>query len=249
MAKEKKEFLGLTKMLQKIAHRYSFSNVYDDFLKMAICAFSLGKMEKEYEQIAGKYSKDELQLFGQALAEMINEYDQHTTACGEWQDILGNVFEETNSSFSAGSSGQFFTPVSICKLMASFVTGTEPCDEGVTVNDCSSGSSRNLIAHSRMNPINRYRAFYVAQDLDERCVNMSVLNFIMFGMKGVVIHMNTLSMEVYKGYRIYLADTMMGIQPLTINECMRYITSSKSEDKEKPINIDVTNVTQLNLFL
>lgn len=252
MAKDKKEFLGLTKMLQKIAHRYSFSSVYDDFLKMAICAFSYGKMEKEYEQIAGKYSKDDIVLFGHALAEMINEYDQHSTSCGEWDDILGNVFEETNSSFSASGSGQFFTPVSLCKMMAALTTGTDPCNDDIIVNDCASGSSRNLIAHSRMNPMNRYRAFYVAQDLDERCVNMSVLNFIMFGMKGIVIHMNTLSMEIYGGYRIYLADTMMGIQPLTVNECMYHITTAKQEKKEEtpeaPKIIDVTNIKQLSLF-
>ncbi len=253
MAKEKKEFLGLTKMLQKIAHRYSFTSVYDDFMKMAICAFSYGKMEKEYAQIASKYSKDDLILFGYALGEMINEYEKKSTTCGEWDDILGNVFEETNSSFSASGSGQFFTPVSVCKLMASLVEGTDPCNEDIIVNDCSSGSSRNLIAHSRMNPMNRYRAFYVAQDLDERCVNMSVLNFIMFGMKGVVIHMNTLTMEVFGGYRVYLADTMMGIKPLSINECFSFITTQKNDSRESEITkvqevVDVTNIKQLSLF-
>lgn len=254
MAKDKKEVLGLTKVLQKIAHKYSFSSVYDDFLKMAICALSMGRMEKEYLQIAGKYSKDELVLFGHALAEMVQEYEQHNLPSGEWRDILGNVFEETNSSFSASGSGQFFTPDSLCNMMAQITAGTEPCDDGIIVNDCASGSGRNLIAHSRLHPLNRYRAFYIAQDLDERCVNMSVLNFFMFGMKGVVIHMNTLSMKIYGGYRIWLADTFMGIKPISVNECYEYLTTKSEPEtepeqpKETPKILNVTNIQQLSMF-
>jgi hypothetical protein len=107
--------------------------------------------------------------------------------------------------------------------MANLLGDINECQEGIIVNDCSSGSSRNLIAHTRLNPKNRINAFYVAQDLDERCVNMSVLNFIMFGMKGIVIHMNTLTMEVFKGYRIWLPETMMGITPLSKHECLNYL--------------------------
>lgn len=246
MSKDKKEFLGLTKMLQKIAHKYSFSRVYDDFIKMSICAFSLGQMEKEYLEIAGKYNKDELVLFGHALAEMVNEYEQNNLPNGDWKDILGNVYEETNSSFSASGSGQFFTPVSVCKVMAQLTTGTEKCEDEITVNDCASGSGRNLIAHARLHPLNRYRAFYIAQDLDERCVNMSVLNFMMFGMKGVVIHMDTIQMKIYGGYRIYLPETCMGIKPLSVNECYEFISTSNEQTKENIINVNSDN--QLSLF-
>jgi len=245
MSKNKKEFLGLTKVLQKISHRHNFSNVFDDFMTMAICAYSFGKMEDLYMKTISKYSADEIQLFGQALGEMINEYHNNMNDEGDWKDILGKVFEETNSSFTASNNGQFFTPDSLCNLMAQIVGSKEACEENIYVNDCSSGSGRNLIAHSRLNPLNRFRAFYVAQDLDERCVNMSVLNFVMFGLKGIVIHMNTLSMEIFKGYRIYLADTMIGIKPLTVDECKKFLITEKTEE---PKIIDVTKNKQLSLF-
>jgi type I restriction enzyme M protein len=245
MSKNKKEFLGLTKALQKISNRHNFSNVFDDFMTMAICAYSFGKMEDLYVKTISKYSADEIPLFGQALGEMINEYDNNMNDEGDWKDILGKVFEETNSSFTASNNGQFFTPHSLCNLMANLICSKEACEENIYVNDCSSGSGRNLIAHSRLHPLNRFRAFYVAQDLDERCVNMSVLNFVMFGLKGIVIHMNTLSMEIFKGYRIYLADTMMGIKPLTVDECKRFIITEKAEE---PNIINVTNNKQLSLF-
>jgi type I restriction-modification system DNA methylase subunit len=249
MSKNKKEFLGLTKVLQKISNRHQFSNVFDDFMQMAICAFSMGKMEDVYLKIASNYNKEDLQIFGEALSAMIDEYEMGMNNDGDWIDILGNVFEETNSKFEASGAGQFFTPESICKIMAQITSGTDECEENITVNDCSSGSSRNLIAHSRLHPKNRFNTFYVAQDLDERCVKMSVLNFFMYGMKGIVIHMNTISMEIFGGYRIYLADTLMGIQPLTINDCYNYLTAPKEDVLNKVIDVtNSTNLKQATLF-
>lgn len=246
MSKSKKEFLGLTKALQKICGRHQFNYVFDDFMTMAICAFSYGQMEELYMKTASRYDAEEMKLFAQALAEMVNEYDSNMGEDGSWKDILGNVFEETNSSFTASNNGQFFTPDTLCNMMAQLVGSKDVCENGIIVNDCSSGSSRNLIAHSRLHPKNRYNAFYVAQDLDERCVKMSVLNFLMFGMKGVVIHMDTLSMEIFKGYRVYLADTMLGVRPLNVNECKQFLFEQK--ETPAPKKIEVGNFEQATLF-
>jgi len=230
MAKEKKEFKGLYKKISDIAYRHQISRVFDDFLKMAVCAFAQGSMEDIYMKIAASYNAEELQLFGHALAEMVHEYDNGSDASGTWNDILGDVFMEVNSSSQASASGQFFTPIEICNLMAQMV-----CDKSAeTVCDPACGSSRNLIAHSRLEPNNRLHTFYYGSDLDERCVNMSVLNFIMFGLRGVVIHMDTLRMEIYKGYRIYLPELGSRVQLLTAAECRQFITSAKTDKEQHP---------------
>jgi hypothetical protein len=219
-------------------------------MQMAICAFAMGRMEDVYMPIAARYSPENLPIFGQALAEMINEYEAGMDNEGSWIDVLGKVFEETNSSFAASGAGQFFTPETVCNVMVKLTAGTDECEDGIMVNDCACGSGRNLIAHSRLHPKNRLKAFYVGQDLDERCVKMCVLNFFMYGMKGVVIHMDSLQMKIFGGYRIYLADTLMGIKPLTINECYTYLTTSKEEEKEPAKIIDITsnNLSQASLF-
>lgn len=240
MSKDKKEFLGLTKALQKIAGRHHFTNVFDDFMQMAICAFAMGRMEDVYLSIASKYNKEEMSMFCQALAEMVKEYEDGMNPDGSWIDLLGNVFEETNSSFTASASGQFFTPPTVCNFMAQITCGPDECASGITVNDCACGSGRNLIAHSRLHPNNRLNTFYVGQDMDKRCVNMCVLNLFMYGMKGIVIHMDTLGMKIFGGYRVYLADTLMGIAPLSVSDCYQFLTTSKDAETEPAKVIDIS---------
>ena len=168
---------------------------------------------------------------------MIMDYEATTTADGGWTDLLGRCYEENASQSGRSNMGQFFTPEHLCTLMGQLLKNTDDLEEkeDITVNDCASGSSRNLIAHCRMHPNNRLKAFYVAQDLDYTCVKMSVLNYIMFGMKGVVIHMNTISMEVYRGYRVYLLETGLGVRPMSKNECLQFLLADKEADVVKEV--------------
>lgn len=51
----------------------------------------------------------------------------------------------------------------------------------------------------------------------------------MFGMKGVVIHMNSLSLDIYGGYRVYLPETGLGIKPLSMAQCHQYVFGTSTE--------------------
>jgi type I restriction-modification system DNA methylase subunit len=240
------------KLLQNIAHKHRFSNVFDDFMQMTICAFSYGRMEQEYLEIINRYEKKDQELFAYALGQMIMDYEATTTADGGWTDLLGRCYEENASQSGRSNMGQFFTPEHLCTLMAqilnnpveALLTGPDDMEikDDITVNDCAAGSSRNLIAHSRMHPNNRLKSFYVAQDLDYTCVKMSVLNYIMFGMKGVVIHMNTISMEVYRGYRVYLPETGLGVRPMSKNECLQFLLADKEADVVKEVPAERSSV-------
>lgn len=248
MAKQKEDKrIGLTKALEKLSRKQSINQVFDDFLKMVICAYSIGRMEDEYNRIAKNYDPDEIPLFGSALTELIMEHER-TNNRSEWVDVVGTTFEQINSASSASRMGQFFTPVSLCRMMA------EMTQDGKTegsVNDPTCGSSRNLIAHAQLHPNNRFNFWYVGSDLDERCVNMSVINFIMFGMKGVVIHMNALSMEIFKGYRVFIPETGMGVTPLTKDECYKYLFEQKEKEEVHPAIVPVQPAyiaEQLSLF-
>lgn len=221
------------KELNSISGRHHTSQVFDDFLQMTVCAFSMKRSEDLYIERAKKYNEEEIKGFSNALGALIIEHEKQIC----WKDYLGDYFENFGQYNS--KMGQFFTPVSICNLMAQF-SKAETKEYRQTVNDPSCGSSRNLIAHARLDPKNRFNYFYIGQDLDKRCCLMSVLNFVLYGMAGVVIHMNCLSLEIYGGWRIWMPETMMGVQPLSIEECNQYIFEKKKEtEKPKGIHVEI----------
>ena len=232
--------MTFAKELNSVSNRYGVAQIFDDFLQMAVCAYSLGRSEDIYLDIAKKYDEKELKGFGRALGALILDHER--TNATEWNDYLGRYFE-LHGQYNA-KTGQFFTPVTLCNFIAQI---TESDKKEGTVNDPSCGSSRNLIAHARLNPLNRYNFFYFGQDLDKRCCLMSVLNFVMFGMKGIIIHMNTISLEVYRGWRIYLPETGLGVRPLTANECSEFLFE-KQQEEETPIQIVKPSYEQLSLF-
>jgi type I restriction-modification system DNA methylase subunit len=227
------------KQLQQITNRHHIHNVFDDFLQMTVSAYCIGKDEENYKQSAKRYNEEEIKKFGDCLGALILDYQNESNATSNWNDVIGTIFEELQLTNS--NTGQFFTPKSLCDLMAKI---TESDIKEGTVNDPSCGSARNLVAHARLEPNNRFNFFYVGQDLDLRCCLMSVINLVMYGMKGIIIHSNTLTMEIYKGWRVFLPETGMFVVPLNKEQCMSYLTEQKQE-KEKIIQI---NNEQLKLF-
>jgi type I restriction enzyme M protein len=218
--------MSTLKILKEIASQYYLTQVIEDFLNMSVAAFSLGKDEERYSAAAKKYTEQDLKKFGTALGALILEYENGTDNQGTWCDVLGTLFEEANSKSNATNKGQFFTPVSLCNLMAQTLIDTD----GQTVCDPTCGSGRNLIAHSRLKPENRINSMYYGMDLDLRCCLMTVINMVMYGMKGYVIHMNTLSMEIYKGWRVYLAETGMCVFPISEQECRSALTEKSAKE-------------------
>ena len=81
---------------------------------------------------------------------------------------------------------------------------------------------------------------------------MSVLNFVMFGMSGVIIHMNCISLEIYGGWRIWMPETLLGVQPLSIEACKQYIFGKKETKVENesitPTTEQLNRKSQLTLF-
>jgi len=232
------------KELEKVSRRHSIGNVFDDFLQMAVCAFAMQRMEPEYLEACRRYDKQELEEICGALGALILDYEDESDDGGAWDDILGKYFEEVNSKSQASHSGQFFTPTHICDLMAKLTYGNEEPENTITVSDPCCGSSRNLIAHSRLTAKMRFKAFYVGQDLDYRCVKMSVLNLVFYGLSGVIIHMNTISMEIFKGYRVWLPETGLGVQPLSADECRRFLLTKKKEEVAEVIDQPVRTVNK-----
>jgi len=109
------------------------------------------------------------------------------------RDPLGELFMQ---AISNGHNGQYFTPEPICDMMATISVGN-PAD-GQTVADCACGSGRMLLSAAK---INRHLKLYGA-DLDITCCKMALLNMLLNSLQGEIAHMNTLSNEFYRGFKV-----------------------------------------------
>src|SRR5712691_6945010 len=123
MAKEQffhPESADLLKTLDEAARRSGVSRgqAFEDFLHMAVCAMSGGRMEEQYMAVVKKHSEGKkglrgcdsiAELFAKSIAAMETEETR-----GEMKDILGDLYE---GAITYGEAGQFFTPMSLARLM------------------------------------------------------------------------------------------------------------------------------------
>ena len=114
-----------------------------------------------------------------------------------YYDILGTFYEElVQSKGKSKSLGQAYTPPSVTDLMSQISIKED--SRGV-VNDPTCGSSRTLLAaHCRSNG----NLICIGQDLDLTSCQMSVLNFWSHGVRGSILHMDTLEEKFYRGWRV-----------------------------------------------
>ena len=118
-------------------------------------------------------------------------------------DLFGQLYEQMFLLKSkASSNGQFFTPDSICKLMADIT------DDGVEekvshigpvrVNDPACGSARTLLAHfmdkTREDHALAGMYYYEAADIDLPTCKMAACNMMIHGLQGKVVCQDQLSL-------------------------------------------------------
>ena len=118
-------------------------------------------------------------------------------------DLFGQLYEQMFLLKSkASSNGQFFTPDSLCRLMADITDADVEENEIyrglVMVNDPACGSARTLLAHfmrkTHDNPALAGHYFYEAADIDLPTCKMAACNMMIHGMQGRVVCQDQLSL-------------------------------------------------------
>ena len=153
--------------------------------------------EKRYLEIASKMQPEELSAYAKMFALLYLATCEHRDdPC----DILGDIYHvlKLNNEWN----GQFFTPDHICRLMAQLVNPVDACsekDDPIIINEPTCGSGTMIIgavwSMKQKNFDFQKRSFFVAQDIDIRCVWMAYIQLSLYGIPAVVIHGNTLTME------------------------------------------------------
>lgn len=152
----------------------------------------MGQKEELYLQTIEKYTKGKEGNRG--VDHIVKAFGTLVMAMEETRrDILGDVFM---GAVSRGENGQFFTPHSVCDLMADMTV--EETHETISICDPAVGSGGTLLSASRKAPFGRFTGV----DIDHRCVKMTAINLALYGLKGTVVHGDALSLESWSAYEI-----------------------------------------------
>jgi type I restriction-modification system DNA methylase subunit len=171
--------------IKQFEYRYDLRSVFNDFLTMALCAFSqnpdTGKSHDEdlYLETVAKYKDDNLRFeFPKLLACLTNEMTDRIDS-SEGNDVLGDFYEQ---NLCRKGASQYFTPWPICAFMAQSTCDAVPeerKDSLLRIMDPTCGSGRMLLASARV--CGPYQEYY-GVDIDETCVKMTAMNFFLNGL-------------------------------------------------------------------
>ena len=227
---------------------------FEDFLTFVRCSLAGQTMEEEYLQTVAKgYANGEEGKRGIDL--MVKAFGTLVLSMEETgQDVLGDIF---TGGITYGERGQFFTPDSVCELMAEMTTG-DGGEEPQSINDPACGSGRFLLSVGKKHP----NWECVGQDVDHRCVQMTAINLALNGLKGWAVWQNTLSLECHRAYRIGfnpsggvicevpVADSPFGttVQQTIENTQSRSREHTSEFESPRPKPTDAEGGRQLGLF-
>lgn len=207
---------AVKKEFEDTIHALSYSKdlgtIFSDWLEVAAISvrqipFHAGELPKDetyqefeaqYLEVAGRYSREELNQFAKLTALTVEGIQNHHG------DFLGEIC--TSLELTNERAGQFFTPFTVSTAMAKMMMGDvtqQVQDKGIiTISDPASGAGGTLIAaanevaNQKIDP--RSHVQFHATDVSRNCFNMTYLQLSLMDLQAVVQHGNTLSMEMWE---------------------------------------------------
>ncbi|RIV83719.1 MULTISPECIES: N-6 DNA methylase [Sphingomonadales] len=186
---------AICKLFDACQYRHDRYTLFSDFIEAAAISLSNSvdltqsqARETRYMEIIGRYDRDVIDTFPRIFAEVTFAMEAETC------DVLGRVFGELGLANAA--RGQFFTPYSICRMMATMTADSCPEDriakEGfLTLCEPACGAGAMVIATCetlRDAGINYQRHLHVtAIDIDPRAVHMAYIQFTLLHVPAIVI--------------------------------------------------------------
>lgn len=210
------------KVFDELCYRHDYVTVFDDYLLMLLNWFANAEFKEEWFQCKKRYDEKELKLFNQLYVELLQLMEKEINK-SDWFDPFGHMYQTLASRSKASKLGQFFTPETVCNMIAK-MNIPKDCIEQL-IGDPACGSGRMLLAAHSINRMNHY----VAQDLDKMCCKMTAINMALHCMSGIVIYGNTLSMETYS----YWAVSRVEVQENMFLPKINIITKEQYEEWHK----------------
>ena len=203
---------AIQKILESVT-RNSGSRLWEVFRDwMECCAISISNTcdleqqetrEAVYMGHAGRYGKENMVCFAQALAKVIEAFE------GPEDDVLGKIF--MGLEFGEKQKGQFFTPYHVSRLMAGITLEDGElarivAEKGfVTLSEPACGSGGMVVAYAaamRAAGLNPQQQLHVTGvDVDLTAIHMAYVQISLLGIPAVLLHGNTLSLETRSTWR------------------------------------------------
>lgn len=198
------QYRDIARLLRANTGSQRMLHVFGDFTEMAALAFRNavdhhGRDDREarYLEIAGKYDREQLDRFAQALALVTIEMEERPS------DVLGRLYMELE--LGNNRLGQFFTPYSVACLIAQMTV--DPLVEKIRKEGfaelyepaCGAGAfivamTQELLRHS----VNYQRHLLItAEDVSAQAVHMVYVHLSLLHVPGLVHRRNTLSQETF----------------------------------------------------
>ena len=191
------------KLYNKLCHKYSRYEVWQDMVVMIACAIAnavdkryFDEREKMYMRVVQKHTKDELDIFPEFFAHIVMGMEGNPDC-----DFLGELY--MNLELGNKYAGQFFTPYSVCRMMAECSIQDDLLKEQIekngwiSINDCACGAGATLVAaanYLRFIGINyQTQALFIAQDVDMTVALMCYIQLSVLGCAGYVVIGNSLT--------------------------------------------------------
>ncbi|MFJ7416709.1 N-6 DNA methylase [Streptomyces sp. NPDC098077] len=207
-AQSMRGYREIVKLLTANTGAKRMSVIFDDFVEMAALALrnavdvhgseSWGARERHYLQIAGGYSRTELNRFAHALALVTTEMQR--APC----DVLGRLYEELE--LGNERLGQFYTPYGVAQLMAQMqidmVVEQVERKGFAEVYEPACGAGAIMIALSQtmlesgLNP--QTQLHVTAEDIAPQAMHMIYVHLTLLHIPAVVRRCDVLTLETFE---------------------------------------------------
>ena len=199
-------------LFNSIGYGHNRATIFQDFVEIAALSIHQSpyhgrflkkdddyeRIEAQYMVLIGKHEKNVTDGFVKLLAiTSLALLEGH-------QDFLGNIYMQLE--ISNRGSGEFFTPYHVSKMMAMMVLG----DIDATIKEkgyfamcepaCGAGgmviAAADEVKEQGFRP--GHHMWFSATDINKMCCNMTYIQASVLSLSGIVIHGNTITMEVFE---------------------------------------------------
>lgn len=179
-------------MIGEIARkRGALVTVFSDFCRIAACCLAVQTREEEYLEVAGRYTRDELEWFAKALGCLILEMEQKP-----FEDVLGPYYLEVASKATQDARGEFYTPRPISQLIARMLFDPDKLKEenrAVSVWEPACGAGGMVLAIGELLAPSHVDLLRITcWDLNPVAADMCYINTTLWGIPAEIVWGDTI---------------------------------------------------------